>query len=905
MRLTSGNCFGEFSAILASLRRRARDGRLWQNRGQTNAKGSTEHASIDRFGSERRINPAPCLVSIVARAVLGAALSFATYSAVAVREDNAVKQDFMFRASNAASALQSGMDAYFDKISALRALFESSDGPVSRQTFEIFADRLLRGQSAILSVSWIPRVGHDQLAAYERAAALDGIAGYHIKSFAPDNAVKISPEEDEYYPIYYTTEKRQAASIYGLNLGDKGTREQALVRSRDSNGFAASESLMLQFGSGDRRGFFVVLPVYRQGVPQDTVESRRRNLVGFVQGVFQTSTMVETILGGLRMPVDLYVFEAGAGDNAFLIRASKPKTQPIEPSSVQNVGSGMHWSGELSVADQRWKLVGLPPPGWKTPRHLTAWTLLIAGLLLTTAGVAFMWWSRRYARRLIRANRKVSELARTDPLTSLANRRAFLDLLAGSFAASKRGGSPFAVLYIDLDHFKDVNDTLGHTVGDILLRQVAERLKTRVRKSDIVARIGGDEFAVLLTQVGNDTATGTLATGIIETLAAPYVIGDDELHVTASIGASRFSAEFSQPEAIMIQADLALYRAKEDGRNCFRFHDKHLDQQVLERVVLSDELRAAIEHRELELHYQPQVEIVSGRIVGLEALVRWNHPKRGFVPPSTFIPIAEKSGAIVPLGKWVFDEACRQASIWQSEGIAPEAIGVNISTIQCNRSDIARDFAESLARWGVNVGTMEVELTESVLMEVTEHHCGIIERLRELGLRIAIDDFGTGYSSLSYLTNYPVDRLKIAQELVLSVDTNHRHASVVRTAIRLAHELEIQVIAEGVETEAQACFLASADCAYAQGYHYSRPINAALATELLRQGKVSTSEREQCNTPPQALSKHVVSPALQPGPVDTDAPCSTGLTNTRDTHQTRASLRSKRECLADVPHLSH
>jgi diguanylate cyclase (GGDEF)-like protein len=809
---------------------------------------------------------------------MGASLSFATYSAVAVREDNAVQQDFVFRASNAASALQSGINAYFDKISALRALFESSDGVVARHAFEIFSDRLLRDQNAILNVSWIPRVGHDQRAAYERAAALAGIADYHIKSVAADATLTVSPEEDEYYPIYYTTEKGQAASIYGLNLKDGGTREQALARARDGNRLVASESLLLQRNTGNRRGFFVALPVYRQGLPHDTIESRRRNLVGFVQGVFQTGSMIDAILDGLRMPVDLYVFEANAGDNAFPVHvfASKLRTQPVEPSTGQDLRSGMHWSGELSVADQHWKLIGLPPPDWKMPRHVTAWTLLIAGLLLTTAGVALMWWSRRYARRLVRANQRVHELAQTDPLTSLANRRAFFNLLACSLAANKRGGSSFAVLYIDLDHFKDVNDTLGHPVGDILLRQVAERLKTRVRRSDVVARIGGDEFAVLLTHLDDTTGTGALAAEIIDTLAVPYVIDDNELHITASIGASHCSEEFSQPEAIMIQADLALYRAKEDGRNCFRFHNKDLDQQVLERVVLSDELRAAIEHRELELHYQPQVEITSGRIVGLEALVRWNHPKRGFVAPSTFIPIAEKSGAIVPLGKWVFDEACRQASIWQSEGIAPDAIGVNISTIQCNRSDIVRDFAESLTKWGVSVGIMEVELTESVLMNVTEHHCGIIERLRKLGLRIAIDDFGTGYSSLSYLTNYPVDRLKIAQELVLNVDTNYRHASVVRTAIRLAHELEIQVIAEGVETEAQACFLASADCAYAQGYHYSRPVNAAIATELLRQGKVSAVEQEQHHARLD-LPKCVVSPPLQPGPVDADTQCSTGL----------------------------
>jgi len=505
----------------------------------------------------------------------------------------------------------------------------------------------------------------------------------------------------------------------------------------------------------------------------------------------------------------------------------------------------MHWSGALTVADRQWKVIVVPLTDGVTPGNATAWSLLFAGLLVTAVCVAFMWSSRRHADSLVRATQKVSELAQTDALTSLANRPAFLDRLAGAFAASERSESPFAIFFIDLDHFKDVNDTLGHAAGDMLLRSVAERLRTSIRRTDFVARIGGDEFAVLLLGVVDIAATGALAAKIAETIAVPYVIEGIELRVTASIGISHSSAEFSQPKAMMVQADLALYRAKDNGRNCFSFPDGEVDQRVRERVTLGNELRAAIEHCELELVYQPQVEISSGNIVGVEALVRWNHPKRGLIAPSIFIPIAEKTGVITALGKWVFDQACRQAKIWQDEGIAPKAVGVNVSAIQCSRSDIEKDVAESLARWNVEPAIMEIELTESVLMEVTQQHRDVIGRLRKLGLRIAIDDFGTGYSSLSYLTNYPVDRLKIAQELVLHVSTNCRHASVVRTAIRLAHELNIEVIAEGVETDAQAHFLISADCAYAQGYYYSRPVTVERATALLREGILKPSEQPQ------------------------------------------------------------
>jgi diguanylate cyclase (GGDEF)-like protein len=833
-----GNYLGKLSRMLLSLRQHAQ-ARLNRDEGHTgSAASATGGAAIDQFDDRQHVHAAPHLLPIFATAVMGAALSIATYYAVTVREERAAEQEFIVRASNVASALQSGLNGYFDEVVALRALVESSAGTVSRSGFEVFANRLTKDHAAILSVSWIPRVKRDERAAHELAAARDGIATYHIRSVAADGSVAISPEQDEYYPVYYTTEKQRSGSVYGLDLGDDGIREQVLIRSRDGNQLAASDNLVLQSGTGDRRGFFVVLPVYRQGLSHDTVESRRRNLIGFVQGVFQTGRMVDTILDGIRTPVDLYMFAPTASGDPIHIFSSKLGAQPTELRLQANFSSRLHWSGELNVADHRWKLIAVPLADGVTPRHATAWTLLVSGFLLTAVGAAFMWSSRLHALRLVHANRKVSQLAQTDALTSLANRRAFISRLASSFDVSKRNSSQFAMLSIDLDQFKDVNDSLGHAVGDILLRQVAERLKASVRQTDVLARIGGDEFAVLMTYAVDATLTKALAAKIVEMLAAPYMIDGNELHITASIGASHCSAELSHPEAMMVQTDLALYRAKEKGRNCFSCYSKHLDQQVRERVTLGDELRVAIQRGELELHYQPQVEISSGRIVGLEALVRWASPKRGFVPPSTFIPIAEKTGSIIPLGRWVFDEACRQMKLWQDQGIVPDVLAVNVSAIQCKQPEFLRDISASLARWGINPTAMEVELTESVLMEMTQQNRDIVENLQQLGLRIAIDDFGTGYSSLNYLTNFPVDRLKIAQELIFRVTTDLRNATVVRAAIRLADELGIEVIAEGVETEAQAKFFVSAGCAQAQGYYFSRPLNAQNVTELLRRKRL-------------------------------------------------------------------
>jgi diguanylate cyclase (GGDEF)-like protein len=440
---------------------------------------------------------------------------------------------------------------------------------------------------------------------------------------------------------------------------------------------------------------------------------------------------------------------------------------------------------------------------------------------------------------MMQVNRQVSDLAQTDALTALVNRRAFMTQLGAAFAACRRGAKPFAVLYFDLDHFKDVNDTLGHSVGDALLRQVAARTVACVRKNDVVARIGGDEFAILQSDAEDAGAAGALADKIATILGEAYVVGGDEVHISVSIGISYYEPETLGPDAMMIQADLALYRAKEDGRNCVRFHSADLDRQVRERVLIADELRGAIEHGELELHYQPQVELRTRRIVGLEALLRWRNHKRGNIPPSVFIPIAERSGQINVLGQWVLDAACRQLRLWLDQGVAPEILGVNFSALQFKGSaNIDHDVAASLAKWGIAPDRIELELTESVLMEITQQHSDRFDDLRRLGVRIAIDDFGTGYSSLSYLANYPINRVKIAQELVFGVDIDHRSATVVRAAIRLAHELGIEIIAEGIETEGQEKFLLSAGCSNGQGFYFSKPVDAARATELLRVGKV-------------------------------------------------------------------
>jgi diguanylate cyclase (GGDEF)-like protein/PAS domain S-box-containing protein len=439
------------------------------------------------------------------------------------------------------------------------------------------------------------------------------------------------------------------------------------------------------------------------------------------------------------------------------------------------------------------------------------------------------------------AEDKIATLARTDGLTGLANRTTFVERLRQAFSSTGRGANPFAILYIDLDHFKDVNDTLGHPVGDQLLLEVANRLLHIARENDLVARLGGDEFAILQMDVNEPANAGALAAKIQESLAKPYLLADSQVTiVTASIGICPFSSGSAGPDAMLAQADLALYRSKNAGRNQYHFHTDDLDQEVRERVTVAEELRSAIDKGELELFYQPQVEIVSGNIVGMEALLRWNHPQRGLLRAADFIPQAEKARLTPALGHWVLDQSCRQMRLWRDAGVAPPVIAINLSLTQLKDSrELVRDVDITTARHGIEPGCLEFDVTEATLAQATLTHNDCLKQLRQLGAQIAIDDFGAEYSSFEYLRAYDVSHLKIAQSFINSADTFPERAGMIRAIIKIARELNIGVIAEGVETEEQRALLASTgSTTHAQGYFFSEAVAAARADQLLRDGAV-------------------------------------------------------------------
>jgi len=437
------------------------------------------------------------------------------------------------------------------------------------------------------------------------------------------------------------------------------------------------------------------------------------------------------------------------------------------------------------------------------------------------------------------AEAELRHTSRHDGLTGLANRRVFMEGVQHAIGRAERGATGFAVLFLDLDHFKDVNDTLGHPTGDDLLCAVADRLRATARETDLVARFGGDEFAVIAAGIREPTDAANLADKIVAAIGNAFSIHGNNIHSGVSIGIALYEPGGPDAEALLSHADVALYRAKADGRSGYRFFTKTMDVEVRARVILSGELREAIASEQLFLCYQPQVEAQTGRIVGVEALVRWNHPRRGVLLPGEFIHIAETAGLSVALDRWVGREACRQAREWLAEHIEPIVISVNVSGAQFKRPiELEDDVALVLGKSGLPPHLLELELTETVLLEASHEHNKVLARLRKTGVRLAIDDFGTGYSSLDYLRRYPADRVKIAQDFVRQIAFDPGSAAIVRATIALARELGMVAIAEGVETREQFELLKAWGCSQMQGFYFAMPLAPEDVLPLLLRGRI-------------------------------------------------------------------
>jgi diguanylate cyclase (GGDEF)-like protein len=875
-------------------------------------------------------------------------------------ENRAFVQEFDSRAHNQATILQAGVHDYWDQLYALKALFDSSNQGITRDDFSRFSKSLLKGHSAVQSFAWVPRVKREERAAHELAAARDGLTDYHIRAVAPDGSraaapdgsMPVSSEQDEYFPRFYSSDAT-ASGLLGLNLYDGRIRGRTLSHIRDANVLSTTPPLIIYTGEGDRLGFWAGLPVYAHGLPDETVEDRRRNLIGFVQGVFQIGVMIDEVLGNVKTPVSIYVFGPNAiPDDRPIYLASRLGNRSIEAKSQAELAAELHRSFPVNFGDVQWTLVVAPAAALMYAGHERSWLVLIFGLFLTGGLTAFIWAMRRAnekfekqnfrfdtalnnmmqgllmfdgAGKLVVTNRrhaelfevpwdkwknaalgmtvpqtmqlrhdlnnnvteknkteiiavikhimatrapgraiiertdghtfgaslvpmtdggmvvtfediterrrteeKISHMAHYDALTDLPNRTLFYEKMEELLGRVPQGGT-FAIFSLDLDHFKSVNDTLGHQIGDKLLQAVAERIRGCVRETDTVARLGGDEFAVLQDKFGSPADASALASRLIKAVSAPYQLGGHQVSVGTSIGIAIAPSDGINPNQIMKNADLALYRSKADGGSKYRFFEAQMDARMQERHALELDLRNAIANGEFTLNYQPIVNIKTGKVTACEALIRWQQPERGWVPPLEFIPIAEETGLIVPIGEWVLNQACAAATEWPND----LTVAVNVSPVQFKSANFIGAVKNALGKSGLPASRLELEITELVLMQDDNAALILLRKLKKLGVTIAMDDFGTGYSSLGYLRSFPFDKIKIDQSFIRDLSKNKDSLAILRAVVGLGRSLNIVTLAEGVETQKQLEVLRTEGCTEAQGYFFSQPRSAAEAKELL------------------------------------------------------------------------
>jgi diguanylate cyclase (GGDEF)-like protein len=447
--------------------------------------------------------------------------------------------------------------------------------------------------------------------------------------------------------------------------------------------------------------------------------------------------------------------------------------------------------------------------------------------------------SLRILQQRKRAEAWVNHIAFHDDLTALPNRLKLNQRLDQALSRHRRAGSHLAILFMDLNRFKVINDSLGHEVGDILLRQVADRLRTQSGDGDTVARIGGDKFALLTENHQNLMDISTCAQRLIEKLNAPYMLGRKECHVTLSIGISVFPSDGDDSQALLKAADVAMYRAKAAGRNNYLYYSPSMNVHTVERLELESDLSHALERGEFLLHYQPKVDTMSGRITGTEALLRWRHPLRGLVPPIDFIPLAEETGLIVPIGEWVLATACARTKAWQDEGLSKLSVAVNLSARQFADPLLLPMLSRIIRASGLDPSCLELEITESMVMSYADSAVLVLKNLKTFGVQIAIDDFGTGYSSLAYLKRFPIDTLKVDRSFIRDIPADSDDKKITRAIIAMAHSLKLKVVAEGVETADQLSFLRAQRCDTVQGYFLHRPLPEAEVADVLKLNRLN------------------------------------------------------------------
>ncbi len=751
---------------------------------------------------------------------IGIALSVAGAFAVGQWENRLARAEFEGLAENQAITIQNGINEYVGRLMTLRTLFESANEDITRSEYETFSQRLFQGHPGLLRVAWVPRVSHKERAEYEAAAVADGISGYQIKTFADGAA---APLADEYFPVYFSTEPKTSV-VYGLDYWTFPERRAVLERARDDDQVVVLRTRLYETRHGTvPNGVMVAVPVYAKGTSRTTVADRRRNLTGFVIGIFDLPQLVKAVRTASQtlsaIAIDVYP------PQTMTEAAHETTAVPDFSSHASHAGvrTGAPWWATLKIGDTAWRLRAAPiSSGLRIDHHAGALALFGAGVVTTIFLAIYLGLASRNSLQLSLANRRVLELAQTDRLTGLRNRSFFLGALQEITIGT--GSSGYAVLLLDLDRFKNVNDSLGHAAGDELLRLVALRLRSTLRDGDVVARLGGDEFAVILAG-GADMhkLSLDLARRISKLIAEPFELLGQRVEIGTSIGIALSPEHGLDQEQLLKKADLALYRSKSAGRNCYTIYDQAMSAELEARNTLESDLRDAITLGQFEVHYQPFYNVETRRRRGVEALVRWRHPVKGLIPPDQFIPLAESTGLIVPLGEWVIARACYDAAAWPDD----IKVAVNLSPVQFKQAELFDVIQQVLKNSRLKPQRLEIEITESVLLEQAAENHSFIDKLKSIGISLALDDFGTGYSSLRSLTAFPFDKIKIDKSFVANLSKQQGSSAIISSVVTLARGLGMSITAEGVETAEQFDHLRSLGVNFAQGYLLGRPMPAS------------------------------------------------------------------------------
>jgi diguanylate cyclase (GGDEF)-like protein len=796
------------------------------------------------------------LVGLVATAIV--------FASVRHLESEKLSLDFDQRAAVRIAAVTRGFDDAVQLVRVINQLFVADEDHIGRAQFRSFTLPLLERYPFIQAVNLHRLIRGSERASYEAAMRLD-FPGFQLTEMQDGNLLPAAVK-DLHNVVDFIEPLQGNEPAFGLDVSNNVELRSALQRAVETDLPAATGMVRL---AQARRGFLVLMPLYRKGAAHATPAQRRDAVIGDTGVVLKADGLVEKILAGNGLlassgiGITVYAGDgADAAQMAFSDQGTRVGAAAFDLTRWLPIDDARTLRRRIDVAGKPWTIVVNARRGWSGVSYPGSILTLIGGILISLGAAAYIQaltlGSRRIrtlvdqrthqlsvANQLLTEDNTARRLAESalkfqnnrDPLTGLANRNLLRDRLGLAIAQAARSAHPIWVLFVDLDRFKFINDSLGHLAGDELLKKVAERLQGALRETDTVARLGGDEFVLLLPEGNENPLSTVIVQRVMDAIAQPLSIEGHEFFLTCSIGVSSYPVDGEDVETLIKHADIAMYRAKQTGRNNFQFYTAKMNEQALERLRLEGDLRLALERDEFILHYQPQVDLRSGRIVGMEALIRWQHPALGMVPPGRFIGLAEETGLIVPIGAWVLRTACAQIKSWQDAGLGFLRVSVNLSARQFYQRDLLESIGEVLARTGLDPQYLEIELTESMVMTDVDSAVAILRGLKALGVQMSIDDFGTGYSSLSYLKRFPIDVLKIDQSFVRDITIDPDDAAIVTSIISLAHNLRLNVIAEGVETEAQLEYLRRHGCDEIQGYYFSRPVDAEAFAALVVEGR--------------------------------------------------------------------